>query len=98
MSGSSASTRCTPAAVRLPGWRHATAPRGPRRRDYNVEDRGHALKAVKGFEELHGARWPKAIAKITDYLDVLLTFTTSPLSTGSTCAPRIRSSRPFATV
>ena len=41
---------------------------------YNAEDREHALKAVKAFEADHGTRWPKAAAKITDDLDVLLAF------------------------
>ncbi|MGH8894566.1 MAG: IS256 family transposase [Actinomycetes bacterium] len=41
---------------------------------YNAEDREHALKAAKTFEDLYGAKWPKAVAKITDHLDVLLAF------------------------
>jgi transposase-like protein len=41
---------------------------------YNAEDREHALKAAKAFAELYGAKWPKATAKITDQLDVLLAF------------------------
>ena len=41
---------------------------------YNAEDRVHALKAVKVFEDLYGAKWPKAVAKVTDDLDVLLAF------------------------
>jgi len=41
---------------------------------YNAEDREHALKAVKSFEDLYGAKWPKAVAKITEHLDVLLAF------------------------
>jgi putative transposase len=41
---------------------------------YNAEDRDHALKAAKAFEDLYGAKWPKATAKITDHLDVLLAF------------------------
>ena len=40
----------------------------------NAEDREHALKAVKTFEDLYGAKWPKAVAKVTDDLDVLLAF------------------------
>jgi putative transposase len=40
----------------------------------NAEDREHALKAVKVFEDLYGAKWPKAVAKITEDLDVLLAF------------------------
>ena len=41
---------------------------------YNAEDRGHALKAVKAFEADYGAKWPKAVAKITEHIDVLLAF------------------------
>ncbi|HVQ51522.1 MAG TPA: IS256 family transposase [Mycobacterium sp.] len=41
---------------------------------YNAEDRGHAVKAAKAFADLYGAKWPKAVAKITDNLDVLLAF------------------------
>ena len=41
---------------------------------YNAEDRDHALNAVKAFEADYGAKWPKAVAKITEYLDVLLAF------------------------
>lgn len=41
---------------------------------YNAQDREHALKAVKMLEADYGAKWPKAVAKITDDLDVLLAF------------------------
>ena len=41
---------------------------------YNAEDRDHALKAIKAFEDLYGAKWTKAVAKITDHVDVLLAF------------------------
>jgi len=41
---------------------------------YNAEDREHAEQAVKAFEADYGAKWPKAVAKITDDLDVLLAF------------------------
>ena len=40
----------------------------------NAEDRDHALKAVRAFEADYGAKWPKAVAKITEYLDMLLAF------------------------
>jgi len=45
---------------------------------YNAEDREHAEKAVKAFEADYGAKWPKAVAKITDDLDVLLEFYNYP--------------------
>jgi transposase-like protein len=41
---------------------------------YNAEDKEHALKAAKAFEDLYGAKWPKAAAKIAEHLDVLLAF------------------------
>jgi putative transposase len=41
---------------------------------YNAEDRDHALNAVKAFEADYGAKWPKAVAKITERVDVLLAF------------------------
>jgi putative transposase len=41
---------------------------------YNAEDKAHAVRAVKAFEADYGAKWPKAVAKITDDLDVLLAF------------------------
>ncbi|MEQ7129558.1 IS256 family transposase, partial [Actinopolymorpha sp. B11F2] len=45
---------------------------------YNAEDREHAEKAAKAFEVDYGAKWPKAVAKITDDLDVLLEFYNYP--------------------
>jgi len=41
---------------------------------YNAEDKDHAVKAAKAFADLYGAKWPKAVAKITERLDVLLAF------------------------
>jgi len=41
---------------------------------YNAEDKEHARKAAKAFADLYGAKWPKAVAKITEHLDVLLAF------------------------
>ena len=41
---------------------------------YNAEDRDHALAAAKAFADLYGAKWPKAVAKVIDDLDVLLAF------------------------
>jgi transposase-like protein len=46
---------------------------------YNAEDREHAAKAAKAFKADYGAKWPKAVAKITDDLDVLLTFYDYPV-------------------
>ena len=41
---------------------------------WNAEDRRHALDAVKSFEAAYGAKFPNAVAKITDDLDELLAF------------------------
>jgi transposase-like protein len=41
---------------------------------WNAEDRDHALAAAKAFEAAYGAKFPKAVAKITDDLDELLAF------------------------
>ena len=41
---------------------------------YSAQDRGHAVVAARAFEDLYGAKWPKAAAKITEHLDVLLAF------------------------
>jgi hypothetical protein len=41
---------------------------------YNAEDTAHARAAAKTFAAEFGVKWPKAAAKITDDLDVLLTF------------------------
>ena len=41
---------------------------------YNAEDKTHAVAAAKAFERDFGPKWPKAAAKITDDLDVLLAF------------------------
>ncbi|MEW2303923.1 IS256 family transposase [Streptomyces sp. NPDC006655] len=41
---------------------------------YNAEDREHAEQAIQTFAKLYGAKFPKAIKKITDDQDVLLEF------------------------
>jgi transposase-like protein len=41
---------------------------------WNAEDRRHALDAVAVFQAAYGAKFPKAVAKITDDVDVLLAF------------------------
>jgi len=61
---------------------------------YNAEDRDQALAAAKAFAAEYGANWPKSIGKITDDLDMLLAYTTTPPSTGFNCARPTRSSRP----
>jgi putative transposase len=41
---------------------------------WNAEDRRHALDAVTAFKALYGAKFPKAVAKITDDAEELLAF------------------------
>ena len=41
---------------------------------WNAEDRRHALDAVTSFKAAYGAKFGKAVAKITDDLEVLLAF------------------------
>ena len=41
---------------------------------WNAEDREHAEAAARAFAADYGAKWPKAAAKITEDLDVLLAF------------------------
>jgi putative transposase len=41
---------------------------------YNAEDKDHAIAAAKAFNADYGTKWPKAVAKVIDDLDVLLTF------------------------
>jgi transposase-like protein len=40
----------------------------------DAEDRDHAVAAIAAFERDYGAKWPKAVAKITDDTEVLLSF------------------------
>jgi len=41
---------------------------------YAAEDKAHAAAAAKTFAAEYGVKWPKAAAKITDDLDLLLGF------------------------
>jgi transposase-like protein len=41
---------------------------------YDAEDRGHAEKAIEAFAKTYGAKFPKAVAKITEDRDELLAF------------------------
>jgi transposase-like protein len=41
---------------------------------WNAEDRRHALDAVRAFETAYGAKFPKAVAKVTDDIEELLAF------------------------
>jgi len=41
---------------------------------YNAEDREHAVTAVAAFDKTYGAKWPKAVKKITDDVGELLAF------------------------
>lgn len=60
----------------------------------NAEHREDAQQAVKTFAKLYGAKFPKAVAKITDCQDVLLEFFDYPPSTGCTFGRPTPSSRP----
>jgi transposase-like protein len=73
---------------------------------WNAEDRRHALDAVSAFQASYAAKFPKAVAKITDDVDALLAFydfpaphwihlrTTNPIeSTFSTVRHRTRVTR-----
>jgi transposase-like protein len=40
----------------------------------DAEDRDHAVAAIKTFERDYGAKWPKAVAKIVDDAEALLSF------------------------
>ncbi len=41
---------------------------------YNAEDRTHAERAIAVFARTYGTKWPKAVAKITDYQEEPLAF------------------------
>jgi transposase-like protein len=41
---------------------------------FNAQDKDHAMAAAKTIEADYGPKWPKAVAKITEHLDVLLAF------------------------
>jgi transposase-like protein len=45
---------------------------------WGAEDKNHARAAVKAFQAAYGAKFPKAVAKITDDLDELLAFYDHP--------------------
>ncbi len=45
---------------------------------YNAEDKDRAVAAAKAFAGDYGTKFPKAVAKITDDLDVLLAFNYYP--------------------
>jgi transposase-like protein len=45
---------------------------------WNAEDREHARRAIAAFKLAYGAKFGKAVAKITDDLDELLAFYDSP--------------------
>jgi transposase-like protein len=45
---------------------------------WNAEDREHAEAAARSFVAEYATKWPKAVAKLTDDLDVLLEFYNYP--------------------
>jgi len=48
----------------------------------NAEDRTHAEKAIEAFAKTDGAKWPKAVAKITDDQEELPAFDELPAEHG----------------
>ena len=46
---------------------------------YNAEDRTHAEQAIAAFAKTYGAKFPKAVAKITEDFDELLAFYDFPV-------------------
>ena len=65
---------------------------------YNAEDIDKAQIAVKAFEVDFGAKYPKAVAKIVDDLDTLLSSANTRPSIGSTCGTTNPIESTFATV
>ena len=61
----------------------------------NAEDKDHAQAAASVFAADYGTGWPKAAAKITGNLEVLLAFHDYPRrALDTTCAPPTRSGPP----
>ena len=60
--------------------------------------RADARKALERFRDEFDAKYPKAVAKLDRTGSALTRSTTSPPSTGTTCARRTRSRVRFATV
>ncbi len=69
---------------------------------HNAENKQHASTAAKALADLHGAKWSKAVATVTEHLDMLLAFydypaehwvhlrTTNPIEpTFATARPRV---------
>jgi transposase-like protein len=54
---------------------------------WNAEDKRHALDAVTAFKALYGAKFPKAVAKITDDVEELLAFYDYPAQNDPTSTP-----------
>ncbi len=46
---------------------------------YNAQDRDHAEKAIRDFKDAYGAKWPKAVKKVTGEVDELLAFYDFPV-------------------
>jgi putative transposase len=61
---------------------------------WNAEDREHAEAAARSFVAEYGTKWPKAVAKLTDDLDVLLEFYNYPAEHWVHLRTTNRSSRP----
>jgi transposase-like protein len=64
----------------------------------DAEDRDHAVAAAKAFAHELGAKFPKAVAKITDGLEVLVTFYDFPAAHWIHLKTTNPIESPFATV
>jgi transposase-like protein len=60
----------------------------------DAPDRQHATQAIEAFARDYGVKWPKAVAKITDDAEALLTFDDFPAEHWLHSRPATRSSRP----
>jgi transposase-like protein len=61
---------------------------------YNAENKTQALRAAEAFTDAYRAKWPKAVAKITDDLDMLLAFYDYPAEHWIHCEDDGRGVRP----
>jgi len=61
---------------------------------WNAEDREHAEAAARSLVAEYGTKWPRADAKVTDDLDVLLEFNDYPAEHWVYLRTTNRSSRP----
>jgi transposase-like protein len=63
-----------------------------------AENKAEAKEALKGFEEEFGVKWPKAVAKVTNEEEALLTYYDYPAEHWVHLRPTNPIESPFATV